>query len=271
MKRIIATHIFALCLATFVNAETHIVANGETLYSISRMYSISVEDLCKQNNMNKGDVLVVGRKLLVNTQYDTHNTASYTVASGDTYYNISKRYDTDVETLLQLNDFDQNRTLRLGEKILVPAKPDPKSTPKSSPLPSIAIANITKNNNIQKKGDSNLVWPVFKPEVTYINTKISGVILSAKAGEIVTAIKSGMVMYCGTYRGYGQVIFVQAKTGHIFSYIGLSSVNVKKGDYVMFKDKLGTAGFDAISKSPQITLMVFYEGKPVDPATAPRG
>ena len=89
--------------------------------------------------------------------------------------------------------------------------------------------------------------------------------------EAVTAIRAGTVMFCGNYRGYGQVVFVQSKTGQIYAYCGLGSIIVKKGQYVIFGDTLGSAGTDSISGASQITLMVFQKSKPIDPAVAPRG
>ena len=77
-------------------------------------------------------------------------------------------------------------------------------------------------------------------------------------------------MYVGVYRGFGQVLFVQSKTGVIYTYTGLGSVSVKKGDYVVYNQQLGTAGTDPISGKPGITFMVFQNGQPIDPAKAPR-
>ena len=116
-----------------------------------------------------------------------------------------------------------------------------------------------------------MTWPVKNPTVTYMNGKVSGVQLSAQKNESVTAIRAGTVMYVGNYRGYGQVVFVQAKTGHIYVYSGLGSIKVRKGDYVVFGDSLGTAGTDSIKGTTQICLMVFQKSNPIDPAKAPRG
>ncbi len=43
----------------------HQVKAGETLYSISKQYSINVEELLKLNRMESGSVIVVGQKLIV--------------------------------------------------------------------------------------------------------------------------------------------------------------------------------------------------------------
>ena len=57
----------------------------------------------------------------------------------------------------------------------------------------------------------------------------------------------------------------------IYAYTGMSSISVQKGDYVVYGDTIGTAGVDSISKESRLTLMVFRNGSPIDPATAPRG
>ena len=75
-------------------------------------------------------------------------------------------------------------------------------------------------------------------------------------------------MYTGVYRGFGEVIFVQSKTGLIYSYSGLESVSAKKGDYVVSGTELGKTGR---GNEANIKFMVFQNGKPIDPAKAPRG
>ena len=86
-----------------------------------------------------------------------------------------------------------------------------------------------------------------------------------RASECVKA-----VMYVGVYRGFGQVVFVQSKTGLIYAYTGLGSVKVRKGEYAISGAELGTAGLDSRSQKYEITFMVFQNGQPIDPAKAPR-
>ncbi|MBQ3965903.1 MAG: M23 family metallopeptidase, partial [Treponema sp.] len=144
-------------------------------------------------------------------------------------------------------------------------------TAKAAPL----VVNVPKIEDPRtysnKKGDSSLVWPVEKPAVTYVSGKMNGVNLSAKKDESVTAIRAGTVMFSGTYRGFGNVVFIQSKTGHIYAYTGLGTVKVNKGDYCVFGAQIGTAGVDSYTSKPQMSLMVFQNGLPIDPAKAPRG
>src|SRR5574344_648481 len=234
------------------------------------------------------------------TKSDSMPAVRYIVQKGDTWYGIARRSNISVKELLALNTAESGGDLKVGQRINVPA---PSSSANSSsskntsvnksssdtgnkasantdsrisssdtmelPLPDIASSD--PHNYSDKKGDSSLVWPVQSPSVTYVNGKVSGVKLSAKRNESVTAIRAGTVMFSGMYRGFGNVVFIQSKTGHIYAYTGLGSVKVTKGDYITFGDEIGTAGVDSYTEKPQMSLMVFQNGLPIDPAKAPRG
>lgn len=289
----------------------HTVAAGETLYAISRKYQITVAELRIANNMSEKDVLKAGQKLTIPTadissaaalsaspapvdsNVRQRATQTYTVKKGDTFYGIAKNHDISLSELFSLNNIGSDAVLKAGQKIKVPAvasksssiakseeplknKADPKKSSAStaskeeSNLPDLKAADprTYRQGNLT---DSQLVWPVKNPKVTYVKGKVGGVQLSCQKDETVSAIMAGTIMYCGIYRGFGQVIFVQSKTGLIYAYTGLSSVEIQKGDYVVSGTALGKAGIDTITYQPQITLMVFQNGMPIDPAKAPRG
>lgn len=263
----------------FSQTQFHEVKKGETLYAISRIYGITVDELCAANSMTKNSVIKVGQKLAV-PQKKTDNLSkkttvpakterkfdTYTVQKGDTFYRIAKINGITVDELKALNNLDNDSILKAGQKLKIPVTIVDTTNAK--------LPDLTTNDPrvySAKKGDSSLVWPVKNPQVTYMKGKVSGVQLSAARNETVTAIRAGTVMYVGNYRGYGQVVFVQSKTGHIYAYSGLGTIKVKRGDYVVFGDALGTAGTDSIKGTSQICLMVFQKSNPIDPAKAPRG
>lgn len=295
-----------LCAEIPLFADTvHIVSQGETLYSISRKYQITVGELRAANNMDDADVLKSGKKLVIPSAdisaaaalagnpvvppvVETKNTREYTVQKGDTFYGIARKNGITLPELFALNGLGKDSILKAGQKLNVPSAGSSESgaVPAENPAenadgentaaaPAAVLPDITKadprNYTPADKAETMLVWPVKAPAITYVSGKVSGVQLSAKRDEAVTSIRAGTVMYCGTYRGFGQVVFVQSKTGLIYAYTQLGSVNVKKGDYTVFGEKLGTAGIDTISRKSQLTLMVFQNGLPIDPAKAPRG
>ncbi len=285
-KKSIAIFASAFSFLGFSFAETHSVEQGETYYSISRKYGITVDELCSANNLTTNDVLKVGQVLSIPGENDNPEVSSspessaskaidptderqydtYTVQKGDTLFHIAKINGITVDELKAMNNFDDSAVLKAGDRLKIPLTIVDTAT---ATLPSLPESDPRKY--AEKKGDSSLTWPVKNPTVTYTNGKVSGVQLSAQKGENVSAIRAGTVMYVGNYRGYGQVVFVQAKTGHVYVYSGLGSIKVAKGDYVVFGDSLGTAGTDSIKGTNQISLMVFQKSSPIDPAKAPRG
>lgn len=290
--------IFASSFIYSQSQTKHTVVKGETYYSISKKYGISVDDLCSANNLNTSDVLKVGQVLNIpqnskssaensnqssanssnstvsksNSSNSSENSSAarkfdtYTVQKGDTFYRIAKINGITVNELKKMNNLADDTVLKVGDKLKIPVTI---LDTKNANLPDLP-SNDPRNYS-SKKGDSSLTWPVKNPKVTYMNGKVSGVQLSAQKDEKVTTIRAGTVMYVGNYRGYGQVVFVQSKTGHIYVYSGLGTIKVKKGEYVVFGDVLGTAGTDSIKGTHQICLMVFQKSVPVDPAKAPRG
>ncbi len=302
-KHIILTAVFFVAVEALFCDTTYKVEKGDTLYSISKKYQLTVAELRAANNLSEKDVLKAGQKLTipeadigtaaalsstkqVETKSNITKTIDYTVVKGDTLYRIAKNNGMSVADLLSLNKLDNNAVIKVGQKLKIAVTTENKtsnSTATSSSTnektPSQASnspsATTTKTPDTRTYGstvtaDVNTKWPVKSPKITQVKGKISGVQLSAKENEDVICIHEGTVMYVGTYRGFGQVVFVQSKTGLIYAYTGLGSVNVRKGEYSVGNAKLGTAGVDSISGKPQITFMVFQNGQPIDPGKAPR-
>ena len=297
---------FAASISLFADT-TYKVEKGDTLYSISRKYQITVAELRAANNLSENDVIKVGQKLKIPTA-DISNAAAlatdnkattnpsgatlssgtatkeYTVVKGDTMYSIAKKNGMTLAEFMALNNLDSNSVIKVGQKLKIytatattstntssgSSSNSSTSTSSSSGTTTTTTAPDTRTYGTTVTADKNTVWPVKNPTVTQVKGKVGGVQLSAQVNEPVVCIREGTVMYVGVYRGFGQVIFIQSKTGVIYTYTGLGSVTVKKGDYVVYNQQLGTAGIDAISGKPGITFMVFQNGQPIDPAKAPR-
>ncbi|MCQ2982173.1 MAG: M23 family metallopeptidase [Treponemataceae bacterium] len=286
---LITATVLTLLLTSTVSAaevKKHTVQKGETFYSISKKYNVTVQELLEMNNLTDSAVLKAGDTLIVEkpssikantTSSVTQKTEKYLVAKGDTLYSIARNHETTVAELQKLNSLESGAVLKVGQSILVPASTTAGNDIKNntSSETTVTVAKTTedpRSYDSKKKGDVTLVWPVKAQEVTYVTGKISGVSITASSkNEKVTAIRGGTVMSCSTYRGFGQVVFVQASSGHIYVYSGMDTVLVSQGQTVKFGDSLGTCGTDALSGKNSISLMVYQNGKVLDPAKAPRG
>jgi LysM repeat protein len=92
---------------------TYTVKSGDTLWSVSQRYDITVARLRELNPQVERDLLTVGMVLKL-----TGSTAKYhTVKSGDTLWAISRKYKTTVDKLRDLNPQVKNDLLTVGERV----------------------------------------------------------------------------------------------------------------------------------------------------------
>lgn len=109
----------------------HIVAEKETLYSIAKLYGLTVDELRKLNGLTDTS-LSLGQELIVKksgSPSEPTNTYTapvqnakgiHTVAAKETLFSISKLYGVSVEQLKEWNSLSTNE-LKLGQSILVAA------------------------------------------------------------------------------------------------------------------------------------------------------
>ena len=91
---------------------------GDTLYSISRKFNISVDEL-KSINSLLNNTISVGQKLLIKaTPYeDDYNI--YVVKKGDSLWSISQKYNITVNELIDINNLE-DLTLQINQELKVP-------------------------------------------------------------------------------------------------------------------------------------------------------
>ena len=94
-------------------ATTHTVAKGDTLYSVSRKYGVTVAQLQQWNNL-KGTAIKVGQRLIVSGTATT----THTVVKGDTLSSLSRKYGVTVAELQQWNKLS-GATIKIGQKLIV--------------------------------------------------------------------------------------------------------------------------------------------------------
>ena len=94
--------------------DIYIVKKGDSLWSISKKYNISVEDLINLNNLENIN-LKVGDQLYVPRQEEN----IYVVKKGDTLWSISKELQIPVNQIKEMNNLTSN-LLSIGQNLIIP-------------------------------------------------------------------------------------------------------------------------------------------------------
>jgi len=103
------------------------VRTGETLNSIARRQGMPVSTLARLNNMELGDSLVKGQRLVIKAssrRYRNEGVVSgrrvlYTVRRGDTVYSISRQFQVSVTQLKSWNGLNQRHQIRAGQRLVM--------------------------------------------------------------------------------------------------------------------------------------------------------
>ena len=93
------------------NDEFYIVKSGDTLWSISKKFNMTVDKLKDINNL-KSNLISIGMKLKVG------DSKQYVVKKGDTLWKIAKENNTTVDDLMKKNNL-LNSNLQIGQILYI--------------------------------------------------------------------------------------------------------------------------------------------------------
>ncbi|MDH5214896.1 MAG: LysM peptidoglycan-binding domain-containing protein [Gammaproteobacteria bacterium] len=109
------------------NRLEHVVASGESFWSIGQRYGVGTRELAAWNGVAPRDTLSIGQKLVIWTDKSVATTAkasgpttrklNYTVRSGDSLYLIASRFRISVSDLERWNNINKDNILRPGQKL----------------------------------------------------------------------------------------------------------------------------------------------------------
>lgn len=157
MRRAICVFFSAMACAVSAFSQTgtvcvHTVRAGETLYSISRAYGLSVDAL-REANADLVEPLKVGATLKVPASGEAGG-IFHTIQAGETLYSLSKKYGVSQEELMKANPGLGAESFRAGETLKIPVsrfaltKVDTVARPEAK---SIAGSNCREMYRVEKK------------------------------------------------------------------------------------------------------------------------
>lgn len=229
---------------TKVQLKEITVGAGDTLYSISRKYSVPVNDLAVMNNLSAPFTLSVGQKLKV------PNLSSAPVKTESVKTATSSSTNNQTQTKTQASS---QTTAKPKQKISSdPTKKLPKITARSS---------------------SKFSWPVRGKIISNYGAKSGGLFndginIGASKGTAVKAAENGVVAYAGNeVKGMGNLIIIQHSGGWMTVYAHMDNMIVKRGTKVSVGQKIGTVGATGKVDEPQLHFEIRKGTKAYNPTS----
>lgn len=139
----------------------HSVEKGNTLYSISKKYGVSIEDIT-ENNPEAASGLRIGQTLKIPVSKAKQKESEpipaviqgdfliHDVAAKETLYSISKKYNLKIKDIIDINPETATKDLSIGQKLKIPILRSQEVEPIDI-LPAVSDSLV---NHTAKKGET---------------------------------------------------------------------------------------------------------------------
>lgn len=98
-------------------SDYYIVEEGDTLYSISKKFNTTVEEIKRINNL-ENNLLQIGQTIYLKDQEKSSEEGFYTIKKNDTLWSIAQKYNTTPEELKKINSL-VNDNLQIGQNLII--------------------------------------------------------------------------------------------------------------------------------------------------------
>ena len=108
--------------------KIHIVKSGDTLSSISKLYSINKDLIIKLNKLKDENYIFVGQNLIISGSTENLTKQSdlinnyHIVQTGENLTEISNKYDLKVIDLKEINNLKNPDSIKVGQKLIIRKK-----------------------------------------------------------------------------------------------------------------------------------------------------
>ena len=215
------------------------VVAGDTLYSLSRKYSVPVNDLAVMNNISAPFALSVGQKLKVPDLASAPVRAAASAPAAKS---------APVATHAQSKYGTPPATPKVAEKTNVPKGIAKGAQPVKHTQQKISSDPNKKLPSIAARSSSKFSWPVRGKILSHYGAKSGGLFndginIGASRGTAVKAAENGVVAYAGNeVKGMGNLVIIQHSGGWMTVYAHMDSMSVRRGARVSVGQKIGTVG-----------------------------
>jgi len=228
------------------NPGVHVVAAGETLTKIARMYGKPVHEIAKANNILAGARLNVGDRLVIP---GVHASA---IKPG---------------------------TAPKPPPVVAQAKPGPAPAPApAEPEQNASVFTpVPETQGAKDAGKAAEValpkfrWPANGRVIAGYGTdpkgqQNDGINIALPENTPIKAAEDGVVAYAGNeLKGYGNLVLVRHPNGYVTAYAHAKELVVKRGDQVKRGQMIARSGQTGNVNAPQLHFEIRKGASPLDP------
>ena len=230
----------AVDLKTNKTKTTIRVKAGDTIYSLSKRYQVTMRDLIIENDLS-APFKIFPDQILKFRQPSIH-----IVVPGETIFSLAHRYGVEVRTLVSFNRLEPPFQIYPGDKVMIPGRtetnvkqltnlkkviknykrilPFPKPKPTSRGFVLSSNQNENKDENIKtivklpvpvSRSEKNFLWPARGRIISNFGPRLGGlhndgINIAAPKGTPILAADHGVVAYAGIgLKGFGNLILIK--------------------------------------------------------------
>ena len=274
-----------------------VVANGETLDTISGRYGVPAAALLSANGLSNASEVKSGTHLVVPVYHaDGHAVAS---AEGE---KAGKKRDKDVadaELSKSAKKANDKEKAAKADKAAKEAEKSASKDAKESKGAVVAESEPSKSSEVKKpavdktptgnleSGASQTKTPLTGAQADAAGTEPEfrwpargriiqgfkaggndGINISVPSGTSVRAAESGTVVYSGDgLKGYGNLVLIKHPNGFVTAYGNNGELDVKRGETVKRGQVIAKSGDTGNVNSPQLHFELRKGSTPVDPTS----
>jgi len=142
---------------------TYQVVKGDTLWSISRKYNTSIEQILVLNDIKNKNILSPGQiiKIPLNNSQITEKEdyITHIVKKGETLWSIAQKYNLEISSLLTINNFIDPHLISIGQEIKIPSS---KNVISNKHLSEQKMAQENKNKGSNQNENLNSLIHIVK-------------------------------------------------------------------------------------------------------------
>ena len=218
----------------------HVVAPGETLNSIARLYGKPVMVIARANNIPPDTMVRVGEHIVIPEM-------------GERPAPVAPRAEAPVAPPSTVATIESPHSARVAT---------PAPTAEDNPVRAADTASAMPSFRWPVRGR---VIAAFGPRPNGLQN--DGINLAVPEGTPVKAAEDGVVAYAGNeLKGYGNLVLVRHANGFVTAYANASEILVKRGETVKRGQVIAKSGETGNVTSPQLHFEIRKGATPVDPA-----